>query len=49
VDKRSNTWPNLMNLEIAGINIAIRCADAIILPYHDPSYKSFLKTIKDTL
>ncbi len=38
-----------MNLEIADINIAVRCTDAIILPYHDPSYKAFLKTIKDPL
>jgi hypothetical protein len=38
-----------MNLDIAGINIAIRCADAIILPYHDPSYKSFLKTAPSAL
>ncbi len=38
-----------MNLEIAGINIAIRCRDAILLPYHDLSYKLFLKTVEDRL
>lgn len=38
-----------MNLEIAGINIAVHCKDAMILPYHDPSYKSFFKTVKDHL
>jgi hypothetical protein len=47
--RQKRQMANLMNLEIAGVNITVRCSDAIILPYNDPSYKSFIKTAEDRL